>query len=94
MPLKKIYTKKLRVSMKNDKMVIGCARACPISHEICPKIARFCPKSLFFKFFVRLTPKHTFIVKITFLGQILHFFPLYGWCLPLSPSTQVVVTGG
>ena len=57
---------------------------------ICPKIARFGPKSLFFKNFVRLDPKYIYIVKITFLAQILNVFPLYGWCLPLKWLNEVI----
>ena len=53
---------------------------------ICPKIAGFGPKSLFFKNFVRLAPKYIYIVKITFLAQILNVFPLYGCWLPLKGS--------
>ena len=53
MPLMNIYTKKLRVLMKNDEM----AENCPIL-----------PEMTFFKIFVHLTTKHTIIVKITFLG--------------------------
>ena len=80
-PLMNINPEGLRVSMKNGEMVIG-ARA-QFHMVICPKLARFGPKSLFFKNFVRLAPKYIYIVKITFLAQILNVFPLYGWCLPL-----------
>ena len=63
-----------------------------ISHENYPIL----PEKTFFQIFVHLTPKHTIIVKITFLGEILHFLPLYGWCLPLKtgePNSLYILIG-
>ena len=54
-------TTKLKVLMKDDNRH---ARA--ISHKIYAKLARFGQKSFFFKMFVRMAPKHTYIVKIIF----------------------------
>ena len=78
-----INTKKLRVSTKNSEMLIG-ARARAISHGNLPENRPIWPEITFFKIFVRLAPKYIYIVKITFLAQILNVFPLYGWCLPLT----------